>query len=121
MKAKLIAIALGVALGVANPLRADERPLSPTTPATLSADEIREIAKDAYVYAYALLLMDATRQQLTNFETPPGTLYGPANQFNSLREFPDPSFKTVVFPNADTLYSVGSPCPRPTGISCCRC
>ena len=76
------------------------------TPSTLSADEAREIAKDTYIYAYPLVLMDATRQQLTNFETPPGTPgQGPANQFINLREFPDPNFKTVIRPNADTLYS----------------
>ena len=47
-----------------------------------------------------------TRQQLTNFETPPGTPgQGPANQFINLREFPDPKFKIVIRPNADTLYS----------------
>ena len=52
------------------------------TPATLSTDGAREIAKDTYIYAYPLVLMDVTRQQLTNFETPPGTPgQGPANQF----------------------------------------
>ena len=73
---------------------------------TLSKDEAQEIAKDTYIYAYPLVLMDVTRQQLTNFETPPGTPgQGPANQFINLREFPDPNFKTVIRPNADTLYS----------------
>ena len=75
-------------------------------PGTLAPDEAQEIGKDTYVYAYPLVLMDATRKQLTNFETPPGTPgQGPANQFINLREFPDPKFKIVIRPNADTLYS----------------
>ena len=56
---------------------------------TLSKDEAQEIAKDTYIYAYPLVLMDVTRQQLTNFEMPPGTPgQGPANQFIHLRELP---------------------------------
>jgi hypothetical protein len=64
------------------------------------------MAREAYIYAYPLVLMDVTRKQLTNFVTPPGTPgQGPANQFINLREFSDPKFKIVIRPNADTLYS----------------
>jgi hypothetical protein len=73
---------------------------------TISEEDAYEIARDAYIYAYPLVLMDATRQQLTNFEVPPGRPgQGPVNQFIHLREFPDPKFKIVIRPNADTLYS----------------
>lgn len=40
---------------------------------TTSEKDAYEIARDAYIYAYPLVLMDATRQQLTNFVVPPGT------------------------------------------------
>ncbi|MGB8743592.1 MAG: DUF1254 domain-containing protein [Xanthobacteraceae bacterium] len=73
---------------------------------TVSEQDALEIARDAFIYGYPLVLMDVTRQQLTNFATPPGTPgQGPANQFIHLREFPDPKFKIVIRPNADTLYS----------------
>jgi len=74
--------------------------------ASVTEDEAYEIAREAYIYAYPLVLMDLTRQQLTNFEAPPGTPgQGPPNQFIHIREFPDPKFKIVIRPNADTLYS----------------
>lgn len=73
---------------------------------TVSEQEAYDIAREAYIYAYPLVLMDLTRQQLTNFAEPPGTPgQGPANRFIHIREFPDPKFKIVVRPNADTLYS----------------
>jgi hypothetical protein len=73
---------------------------------SLSAEEAREIAREAYIYAYPLVLMDVTRQQLTNYAEPSGRPgQGPPNQFIHLREFPDPKFKIVIRPNADTLYS----------------
>jgi hypothetical protein len=72
----------------------------------ISADEAQEIARDAYIYGYPLVLMNVTRQQLTNYAEPTGTAgQGPPNQFIHLREFPDPKFKVVIRPNADTLYS----------------
>ena len=72
----------------------------------LSEQEAYAIARDAYIYAYPLVLMDVTRQQLTNYAEPSGAPgQGPPNRFMHLREFPDPKFKIVIRPNADTLYS----------------
>ena len=72
----------------------------------ISEQDAYEIARDAYIYAYPLVLMDLTRQQITNFVEPPGTPgQGPANRFIHVSEFPDPKFKIVIRPNADTLYS----------------
>jgi hypothetical protein len=71
----------------------------------LSADEMREVAIDAYIYGYPLVLSEMTRRSMTNVETPrPGK--APMNQFMHMPAFPDPSFTDVVRPNADTLYSV---------------
>jgi hypothetical protein len=39
---------------------------------TQSEQEAYEIAKDAYVYAYPLVLYDATKWQSTNFAEPTG-------------------------------------------------
>ena len=79
---------------------------SPATAAEISEKDAYDIARDAYIYAYPLVLMDVTRQQLTNFADPPGIPgAGPPNRFIHLREFPDPKFKTVIRANVDTLYS----------------
>ena len=98
--ALLAALTAGALLGwPAQPAVAD-------TPTSLSDEEIAEIAVDAYVYAYPLVLMDVTRQVMTNTETPdPKTTRAPINQFFHADRFPDPSFTDVVRPNADTLYS----------------
>jgi hypothetical protein len=64
-----------------------------------------EIGVQAYIYAYPMLLMEMTRRVSTNVEAPSGS-FAPMNQFAHLRAFPDPTFKEVVRPNADTLYSI---------------
>jgi hypothetical protein len=70
------------------------------------SDDALDIVREAYIYGYPLVLMDITREQLTNFAEPPGIPgHGPPNQFIHIREFPDPKFKVVIRPNADTLYS----------------
>jgi hypothetical protein len=68
-------------------------------------DRLNEMAVDAYVYAYPMVLMEITRQVATNVEAPEGK-YAPMNRWAHLREFPDHTFKEVVRPNADTLYSI---------------
>jgi hypothetical protein len=70
----------------------------------VSADEAREIAREAYIYAYPIVMMEATRRVGTNVAEPIG-LSAPINQIAHAREFPDASFTVVVRPNADTLYS----------------
>lgn len=61
-------------------------------------------AKDLYVFAYPLLLMEVTRQQQTAVSTPQG-IRAPTGQFGHARAFLDDTFEAVVSPNADTLYS----------------
>jgi hypothetical protein len=65
-----------------------------------------EIAIEAYVYLYPLVLMERTRAQMTNVEAPGEVLgRGPVDTFAHFREYPPASFKDVVKPNFDTLYS----------------
>ncbi|WP_437185948.1 DUF1254 domain-containing protein [Planctomicrobium sp. SH668] len=70
----------------------------------VSAFEAASIAREAYVFAYPIVLMKVTKDVAKNCEIPQG-LRAPVNQFGHAREFPDPSFKVVVRPNSDTLYS----------------
>lgn len=67
--------------------------------------EAREIAIDAYVYAYPLVTMEMTRRVSTNVETPAGSK-APMFQFARLRNYPAVDDHTVTAPNADTLYTV---------------
>ncbi len=68
-------------------------------------DRKEEIAVDAYIYAYPMVLMEVTRRIATNVSAPTGS-FAPMNRFAHLKAFPDPSFREVVRPNADTLYSI---------------
>ena len=56
-----------------------------------------ELAAEAFVYGYPLVLMDLTLRAM-----------GPANELRHRRTFPDATFTDVVSPNADTLYSLAS-------------
>jgi hypothetical protein len=65
---------------------------------------LEETAVEAYVYGYPLVLMEVTRRIATNVETPQDFL-APVNQLGQARVFPDHTFRDVVRPNVDTLYS----------------
>lgn len=76
-----------------------------TAPATVTREEARTVAVEAYVYLFPLVLMEVTRRQMTN--GPAGTKVGfaPMGRFSHAREFPAADFRAVVRPNFDTLYS----------------
>ena len=71
----------------------------------ISVQEAYEIGLDAYLYLYPLVLMEITRAQATNIEPGKPPTRAPMNTFGHLRVFPPASFKFVVRPNFDTLYS----------------
>lgn len=80
--------------------------LAPASAQHVSAQETYEIAKEAYVYAYPLVLSAASLRQFTNYAEPTGIVtQAPYNQFSHAQAFPPTDFKTVVRPNVDTLYS----------------
>ena len=80
--------------------------IAPASSQNVSEQEAYDIAKEAYVYAYPLLLMDAFMRQGTNYAEPTGIVtQAPYNQFSHARAFPPANFKAVVRPNVDTLYS----------------
>lgn len=64
------------------------------------------IGVEAYTYAYPMVLMELTRRVATNVAQPDAArVRGPMNRFVHVPAYPDASFKDVVRPNADTLYS----------------
>jgi hypothetical protein len=71
---------------------------------TIEPQEAQQIAYDATVYGFPLVIMDLTRQVLTAVPAPNAS-GAPVNQFANKKVFPDATFTNVVNPNADTLYS----------------
>ena len=67
-------------------------------------ENIWETVEDAYVYAFPLVLMDATETSATNTEEA-ATEKAPVNQFIHSVALADAQFRTVVTPNVDTIYS----------------
>ena len=67
-------------------------------------ENIWETVEDAYVYAFPLVLMDATETSATNTEEAV-TEKAPVNQFIHSAALADAQFRTVVTPNVDTIYS----------------
>lgn len=71
---------------------------------TLSIDEIRKLAAEAFTYLYPLVTMDVTRLVLT--DTSRVALgHSEPNTFAHIPAFPPADFRAVVRPNFDTLYS----------------
>ncbi|MGA8273729.1 MAG: DUF1254 domain-containing protein [Candidatus Sulfotelmatobacter sp.] len=55
--------------------------------------DLGDIVQRAYIYAYPLVLLEATRGAM------------PVNRFTHVPQFPRPDSRQVIRPNADTLYS----------------
>ena len=74
----------------------------------MTPHEAQKIGADAYVYGYALITSEITRQTFTNVATPSvQTLQAPMGQIVSQPMYPPANYKGVTAPNADTLYSAG--------------
>ena len=56
------------------------------------------LGAETYLFGYPLVIMDVTRASAA-------LTVGPENQLQRVRRFPDASFKGVVRPNVDTLYT----------------
>ncbi len=77
------------------PLPAAAQPVVPASANEARLSELRQIASEAYIYLYPLVTMDITHRVSAD----------PVNTLNHWRTFPAASFRTVVRPNFDTLYS----------------
>ena len=93
---KLAALALLSGLAVSG---------GPAAANALTAEEVKAIAMDAYVYGYSLITTEVTRVQMTNVGKADG-LHGPMGQFMNVKRYPPADYRGVSAPNADTLYSV---------------
>ncbi|MEM9462391.1 MAG: DUF1254 domain-containing protein [Myxococcota bacterium] len=66
--------------------------------------QARLIAAQAYVYGFPIVLMERTREVFTTVSEA-GPDSAPMNQLSHADTLPDASFRTVVRPNRDTVYS----------------
>jgi hypothetical protein len=105
LKKNKLALALTLTLSLGAASLAATPAIAGTNAQVFSAEvtqgQALQIASEAYVYAYPIVLMDVTREQQLNKGVPVN------GGFKHFRAYPDASFKEVVRPNFDTLYSVG--------------
>lgn len=66
--------------------------------------EIQKLAEDVYIYGYPMVVMETSREVMTNVPRV-SSQAAPVNHFAHRDSFPDASFNQVPSPNADTLYS----------------
>jgi hypothetical protein len=72
----------------------------------IDSESAFEIGVQAYFFLYPLVLMELTRRQMTNVSGPGEIpLRGPMDSFVHVPAFPPATFRDVVRPNFDTLYS----------------
>jgi hypothetical protein len=73
-------------------------------------DEIKRIARQAYIYGFPMVLMDITKDVSTAVPAATDNRRGPnkapINQLAHYRTFPDDTFTDIVSPNVDTLYTM---------------
>ena len=75
-----------------------------TAEACFAVPDVQNLMEEAYLYAFPLVIMNATKIASTNTETPTQSA-APINQFNHAKNLADASFRTVVTPNVDTIYT----------------
>jgi hypothetical protein len=72
---------------------------------TATPEQAEAIATLAYGYGFPLVLMDVSREVMTAVPSVEAQK-APINQFVHIAEFPDDTYRDVVSPNVDTLYSL---------------
>ncbi|MCU1717064.1 DUF1254 domain-containing protein [Pseudomonas sp. 5P_3.1_Bac2] len=104
-----LSLAISLAAGSALPLAAyAANSVAPTAQAAAyDQEQFKTLARDVYMYAYPLVVMDLTMRQSTNVPDANTTARrAPINQFAHYREYPSAEAKEVVRFNFDTLYSL---------------
>jgi hypothetical protein len=85
--------------------------LAMATPAThaaqpVTAAQATRLGRLAYLYGFPLLEFLRVRKTQTSVRCPDRQGDAPVNSFSNARQFADPTDRTVVAPNVDTLYSI---------------
>ena len=77
----------------------------PSRAQSITPEEAKAIAEEAYINGYSLITTEVTRVQMTNVPKIEG-LHMPMGQFLNVKRYPPADFRGVSAPNADTLYSI---------------
>lgn len=99
----LFFLALALILHTFQTVEARATAISKPIPMT-DQDRIVQKASEAFIYGYPLVLMEASKNIMTN-TAKPDAKRAPVNQLYSTKQFVDASFHDVVSPNNDTLYT----------------
>ena len=68
------------------------------------SEDVWDIVADAYIYAFPLMMTDATKVTATN-TVKAENAHAPVNQFNHSKNLVKAGFRGVVSPNVDTIYT----------------
>lgn len=79
--------------------------MEPTTPEEVPAAKAQEIAMDAYIYGYPLIMAETARRVGTNVRGPEGTR-APMGQIARMRVYPSITNRDIITPNPDTLDNI---------------
>ncbi len=94
----------GPVLAVVAGLLASAAPASAQSAVT--PEQASALGKQAYDYGFPLLEFTRVRSEMTSVRCPDLRGNAPVNSFSHAGGFANPSARTVVAPNTDTLYSV---------------
>lgn len=106
---KKILLAAFVLMNVACNQNAKKTSSTENASSTLTDEQIIQTAKDAYEYAFPVILFYATQRAMTNTDkivSDKGPIRTPINQLASANHFPDAKDHTVIRMNVDTYYSM---------------
>jgi hypothetical protein len=78
---------------------------TPAEAKRIDLDEVRAIAKEAFIFGLPLVYIALDVETSTNVDRPYG-MHAPINQFAHVRDFPDAANNPIVGMNVDTLYSL---------------
>jgi len=79
---------------------------APSAHAAVTPAQAEALGKQAYVYGFPLLEFLRVRTSETSVRCPDHRGDAPLNSFSNALRFADPTERTVVAPNVDTLYSI---------------
>ena len=108
MKLALFVALFPIAIGIMSCNQAQKSPSVVNAGAAMSDEQIIQAVRDAYIFGYPLVVMNASQRVMTNVEKASnegGRVAAPLNQLVSANFFPDDKFRDVVRANNDTYYT----------------
>ena len=108
MKLALFVALFPIAIGIMSCNQAQKSPSVVNAGAAMSDEQIIQAVRDAYIFGYPLVVMNASQRVMTNVEKASnegGRVAAPVNQLVSANFFPDDKFRDVVRANNDTYYT----------------